>query len=519
MTRRDELGVLYADSEFAALFAVVGQPALAPGNLVWVLILQQAEGLSDRQAALAVRSGMDWKYLLGLELEDPGFDASGLVEMRWRIVAGGREERLLDELLRQCKERQWLKAGSKQRTDSPHVLAATRVINRLELVGETLRQALEPLSTEISGWLQAQVPSAWYARYGHRFEQYRLPKSQAEQTTLAEEIGADGLWLLDSLYQAPEVTSQLSLAARHALAVLRQVWLQQYQVEAAVVRWRTAGNLPPASHLLVTPYDPDARFGQKRHFTWVGYRTHLTESCEATEPHWVTQVKTTGAPTADMHMTPQIQADLVAKGFTPTQHLLDAGYIDAATLVNSQEQYGIQTVGPVKLDTSPQAQAGLAAAAFTLDWDKQQATCPQGHTSRLWRQSTNPGGVETIRIRFAQADCDACPLRPQCTSARQGRSLQIRHQAQHEALQTARHTQTTPEFKTLYNLRAGIEATLSQAVRSFDLRRSRYCGLHKTHLQNVLIALTINLARISAWLHQRPRAKTRTSHFAALAPA
>lgn len=519
LTLRDELDVLYKDGEFAELFAVVGQPALAPGNLVLVLILQQAEGLSDRQAAAAVRSRIDWKYLLGLELNDPGFDASVLAEMRARIVAGGQEERLLDELLAQCKKRQWIKAGSKQRTDSTHILAVSRVLNRLEMVGETLRHALEQLSKEIPSWLQAHVPSEWYVRYGRRFEQYRLPGQKEEQTALAERIGADGLWLLNRLYQEQTVTSTLSSEALAALAVLRQVWLQQYQVEDEVVRWRPAGQLPPASILIESPYDSEARFGQKRELTWIGYRIHLSESCEETEPHLVTQVKTTVAPTADISMTAEIQADLVAKGFTPAIHLLDAGYVDAAALVKSQEQYGIHIVGQVKLDASPQAQAkaGLAAADFAIDWDKQQATCPQGHTSQGWSQGPDVGGVETIRIRFAKTDCAACPLRQLCTSAQQGRTLRVRLKAQHEALQAARLTQTTPEFKAAYNQRAGIEGTISQAVRGFALRRSRYLGLAKTHLQNVLIAIAINLTRLAAWLDDQPRAKTRISHFAALA--
>lgn len=521
LTLRDELGVLYQDSEFAELFATVGQPALAPGNLVLVLILQQAEGLSDRQAAAAVRSRIDWKYLLGLELEDPGFEASVLTEMRKRIVAGGTEERLLDSLLEQCKQRGWIQTGSKQRTDSTHVLSASRVVNRLEMVGESLRHTLEQLSDEIPEWLKAHVPAEWYVRYGKRFEQYRLPGQKEEQVLLSEQIGRDGLWLLNRLYQEQRVTSTLSLEARKALSVLRQIWIQQYQVEGEAVRWRPAGHLPPASLLIESPYDAEARFGQKRDLTWIGYRVHLSESCEETEPHLVTQVKTTLAPVADISMTDEIQTDLVAKGFTPAIHLLDAGYVDAAVLVKSQQEHGIQIVGQVKLDTSPQGQAkaGVAATDFTIDWEKKQATCPQGHTSRGWSHGPDVGGVDTIRIRFAKSDCDACPLRQPCTSAAQGRTLRVRHKAQHQALQVARLTQNTPEFKATYDQRAGIEGTISQAVRGFDLRRSRYIGQAKTHFQNVLIAIAINLTRLVAWLQDKPRSKTRTSRFAALALA
>jgi transposase len=86
---RDELGTLYEDADFAALFPARGQPALPPWRLAVVTVLQFLEGLSDRQAADAVRARIDWKYALSLELSDPGFDYSALSEFRARLVAGG----------------------------------------------------------------------------------------------------------------------------------------------------------------------------------------------------------------------------------------------------------------------------------------------------------------------------------------------------------------------------------------------------------------------------------------------
>ncbi len=511
-----ELGPLYQDSEFAPLFAIVGQRCEAPGKLVLVLIMQQAEGLSDRQAAEAVRSRIDWKYLLGLPLDDPGFEASVLSEFRQRLLCGGQEAQLLDDLLRQCQLRGWLKGGGKQRTDSTHVLAAVRVLNRLEMVGETLRQALEQLAVTIPGWLQVQAPAEWYRCYARRFEQYRLPAQKPAQTQLGERIGADGFWLWQALSNDQGVAWVLQLPA---LQVLRQVWLQQYDVDGETVRWRPPGQLPPASLLIESPYDPEARFGQKRELTWVGYRAHFTASCEEESPLLITQVQTTPAPTPDLLMTTPIQQDLVRRGLAPAEHLLDAGYVDAQTLVQSQ-QLGITIVGQVKADSSPQAHAlaGFALTAFQIDWHNQTARCPQGNTSRIWSTEFDQGGIETIRIRFAKADCDACPLRSRCTSAGQGRTLRLRTKAQHEALQAARLAQTTPEFKAVYNARAGIEGTFSQAVNTFNLRRSRYVGQAKTHLQNLLIAIAINFVRIAAWVQAVPRAKTRTSRFAALAP-
>src|SRR6266851_3054616 len=117
LTLADELGALFTDEQFASLFPTHGQPALAPWRLALVSILQFAEGLSDRQAAHAVRSRIDWKYVLRLDLGDPGFDASVLSEFRSRLLAGGDEQLLFDALLAWCRERQLLKAHGRQRTD------------------------------------------------------------------------------------------------------------------------------------------------------------------------------------------------------------------------------------------------------------------------------------------------------------------------------------------------------------------------------------------------------------------
>ena len=154
----DELGSLFTDETFAALFPVYGQPAFAPWRLALVTILQFAEGLADRPAADAVRSRIDWKYVLRLELADPGFDASVLCEFRARLIDGGAESLLLDPLLDWCREQKLLTARGRQRTDSTHVLAAVRALNRLEVVGETMRHALNRLAVVAPDWLSQHAP-------------------------------------------------------------------------------------------------------------------------------------------------------------------------------------------------------------------------------------------------------------------------------------------------------------------------------------------------------------------------
>src|SRR3954452_2934511 len=200
----DVLGPLYQDQQFTALFHQRGQPGLSPARLALVLILQFVEGLADRPAAEAVRSRIDWKYALGLELTHPGFDFSVLSEFRSRLVAGQAEQLLFETLLTRLQEIGVLKKRGRQRTDSTHVLAAVRVLNRLERVGETLRAALNALAVVAPEWLQAWAPAGGDARYGERVENYHLPKPDQARLALSAVIGADGQRLLAALDVATE---------------------------------------------------------------------------------------------------------------------------------------------------------------------------------------------------------------------------------------------------------------------------------------------------------------------------
>ncbi len=217
---RDQWGSVFVDTQFAHLFPQRGQPAEAPWRLALVTLFQFAEDLSDRQAADAVRARLDWKYALSLELTDPGFDHTVLSEFRSRLVNGDEEHLLFDTLLEQCRQHGLLKARGRQRTDSTHVLAAVRALNRLELVRETLRHALDTLAIIHPDWLQAHAQAEWVERYGRRSDEYRLPKGKPGQQTLADQIGQDGAMLLHAVYvgDAPPWLHEVP-----AVAVLRCV--------------------------------------------------------------------------------------------------------------------------------------------------------------------------------------------------------------------------------------------------------------------------------------------------------
>lgn len=519
MQVRDVLGVVYDDATFSPLFAARGRPGECPWRLALVTVMQFIEGVSDRQAAEAVRARIDWKYALGLDLEDSGFHYSVLCEFRARLVDGGLDSLLLEALLTACRTQGLLRRRGRQRTDATHVLGMLRLLNRLEQVAETMRAALDALAVAAPDWLRAHTPPEWFERYGRRVEEYRLPQAREAREAHARQIGADGMRLLTDL-AAPETPT--ILRDLPAVDVLRRTWAQRYLVKEGEVRLRDPKDQPPAAEQIVSPYEDEARYATKRATSWVGYKVHVTETCDDDLPHLITDVGTTVAPAPDVDQLGPIQERLAARQLPPSEHIVDTGYMRTSNLVASQQEHQIDLIGPMYEDRQWQAKTpdGFDLAQFQIDWEACSVTCPNGQRSTGWSESRTARQRSQIHVRFAPADCAACPVRAHCTRAKAGpRHLTLRPRAEHDALLVARQRQTTDAFKTQYATRAGIEGTLSQGVRAFGLRQARYRGLAKTHLQHVATATALNLVRLADWLNHVPRATTRRSRFAALAPA
>lgn len=513
MQLRDEFGVLYQDEDFAALFSVRGQPALAPWRLAFVTVLQFMENLTDRQAAEAVRGRLDWKYALGYKLEDPGFDASVLSEFRARLSTQGAEAVLLDRLLGHFKARGLVKARGKQRSDSTYVLALLRSLNLLELVGETMRMVLNDLAETAPGWLREVVPNEWHERYGRRVEAYRLPKSQAGRMELAVQIGEDGFYLLELVS-----TSALDKLREHpSVVLLARVWQEQFERSVTGVKWRLGKSPATPDGPLKSPYEPEARFSQKGTTTWVGYKVCLTETCDENLPHLITQVETTPAPFQDVSTTELIHQHLQAKELLPETHLVDMGFVAADLILDSAKDYGVELLGPMRPNSHWQAKTPGAydLSHFDIDWEAKHVTCPAGQRSAVWSERQEATGRPVIYVRFRKTDCRACPSRSRCTRAQSGkpRCLLFQPRAQFEALQAAREQQCTSAWQVRYHARAGIEGLISQGVRAHGMRRCRYRGLARTAVQETAIAAGINVLRVTDWLAGKRPEKTRTTPF------
>lgn len=508
------------DDDFADLYPPEGRPALWPGVLALVTVLQWAEAVSDRQAAYLVVTRLDWKYVLHLPLNYPGFDYSVLSEFRQRLLAQHAEQRVFEKLLVQLKTLGLVRGRGVQRTDSMAVLSAVTRLTRLELIYETLRLALMTMKRTDATWFQRMIPQRFVEEYGERGEQERWVKESGEKghaavQLRAAKIGQDGQWLLERIAAADTPKEMQDLPE---VATLRTVWAQQFEQRPPLAD-SAGGPVPFAlrehvasagAETICTPHDPETRYSTKRGHEWEGYKLHLTETVDEAAPRIITDIRTTLATTADFDLVEPIQEKLVERDVAPAQQLLDMGYVSGRNIAQSSGR-GIELIGPARVGGGPQRKLpdGVTLSQFELDYAQQVAHCPGGQTSVYWRE-TGCAEPREIHIRFAGATCGACPLYARCVTRKgskpQGRILKLR--GYHEVLAQQRVKQKTEQFKELYRHRAGIEATLSLGVRTQGLRVSRYIGLKKTSLQHSFIAVACNLKRAAWWLAGR-RAQAR----------
>ncbi|MBB4964041.1 transposase [Saccharothrix violaceirubra] len=386
MRMRDVHGPVFADADFEELFPVRGRPAVSPARLALVSVLQFAEGLTDRQAAHAVRSRLDWKYALSLELTDTGFDFSVLSGFRARLAEADAGRAVFDAVLRAGGAAGLVKSGGRQRTDATHVPAATRDLSRLEFVVGTLRTALDRIAEVAGDWLVTVAAPEWFDRYTAQPEDSRFPSRWAARVRHDDQCGADGMVLLEAAWSA---AAPPGLRHLPAVEFLRRTWVQQFRHVEGVVRCRHPQDNPPGLIRLRTPHEPEARTGAKRDLGWSGYKVHLSETCEPDAPYLITHVHTTPAPVTDLAALEDV---------------------DAEQIHHARRDHDIDLVGPVGKITNPEQATGgfFDNTRFTVDWERRRAVCPGGHAGVQWRDAQSHCGTPVTRVRFAERHCGPC---------------------------------------------------------------------------------------------------------------
>lgn len=420
---RDRLDGLWEDEDFAGWYPRDGRPGISPAQLATVSVLQFLLDLSDRDAAEAVRCRIDFKYALGLDLDDPGFHHSVLGDFRGRLLEEGRADRLLDLALARLKEAGLVRERTSQRTDSTHVLAAVRDLTRLELVTEAVRAALEELARTAGHALDALVDDDWGRRYGRPV---RLGTNPARPKTRMNEAGADACRLLKHLAaRCPDLLRGTRVEA------LRQILVQNYHWDpAGRLRWRDDegdAGLPPSAARIVSPCDPAARCSRRGQVTrWTGYLAHVTETCADDAPNVITDVATMPATSDDRQALAGIHARLERRGLLPGEHLADGGYTSLVHMERAGREHQVTLTGPLPGNRTRQHrdQEGYARDDFRIDYDRREVTCPQGQVSKGWHgpyPTSSPDAAPLIVARFTKAQCQPCPVRAACTTSGDGK--------------------------------------------------------------------------------------------------
>jgi transposase len=498
---RDRLDGLRDDEDFAAWYPRDGRPGISPAQLATVSVLQFLPGLSDRDAAEAVRCRIDFKYALGPGLDDPGFHHSVLGDFRERLLEEeGRADRLLDLALARLKEAGLVRERATQRTDSTHVLAAVRGLTRLELVTEAVRAALEELARTAVGALDGLVDDDWGRRYGRPV---RLGKNPTRPKTRMSGAGADARRLLEHLAaRYPDLLSGPQVEA------LRRILLQNYHwAPAGRLRWRDDdgdAGLPPPAARIVSPYDLAARYSRRGQVTrWTGYLAHVTETCADDGPNVITDVAVAPATSDDRQALAGIHDRLKRRGLLPGAHLVDGGYTSLVHMERAARVHEVALTGPLPGNRTRQhrVQEGYARDDFRIDYDRREVTCPQGQVSKGWHgpcPTSSPDAAPLIVARFTRKQCQPCPVRAACTTSGDGkRTVGFPPRELYDLQLRNRVDQQDPAWHKRYAVRSGIEGTACEFARGHGMRHCRYRGQPKAHLQHVLTAIAVNIERLS----------------------
>jgi transposase len=467
-----------------------GRPADDPVCLLGVLLLQFVERSPDRQAAEAVCFDARWRLALHRQETEGGFDPSLLPRFRQRLLAGGQERVAFDAVLDLLVAHGWVRRRSRQRLDSTHVCGLLSVMSRLECVRETLRLALEEL--EGHGPLPEFFGALW-GRYVESPFDSRIGTEALKAKT--RQAGEDARRLLAwSGNQDPAV------GERSGMQLLARVFGENYEIDetgaCGLTRAQPAG-------AVCNPHEPEAQWCSKstiRDKTWIGYKVQVAETVQAEpclpgEPtrNILTAVATQNATESDQPGMAQVFREQAEQGLERPEALyVDGAYVYAEALHEAQTQ-GRELHGPAR--PSPKQGPVFPVDQFDVHVEDRAAVCPagqaSGHASRLQEEKT---GKVIYRIEWNRTLCQACPLRGQCLGARQThRTIEVGQY--HTLLQARRREMQTQAFQQDMRRRNGIEATQSELVRAYGLRRARYRGLAKVRLQNYFIGAACNIRR------------------------
>jgi transposase len=466
-----------------------GRPAIDPAMLCGVTLLQFMEKVADRSATEHIVYHVGWKYALDLELSFGGFHSTVLVYFRDRLEEKGEQRVIFEGVLELLVELGLVKRKGKQRLDSTHILGYVKEMSRLECAVETVRLALEELEGAVFKGKRPQFWGRLWALYVQSEVDWRLGKGERDRRY--RQCGHDIKEVLEWID-----TNDSKLRELEAVKLLRRVFEEQFEVVEG--KLRPTHKRPPRS--VQNPHDPDAHYADKGKKQWVGYKVHVVESIDPSEPaktkgepagHFITEILTTEAAQDEMAgLAEALKRQQEHHEIKPEALYADGGYVTENTL-SQAEKNAMELLGPTRPDPH---KGPYNADAFEVDIEKRQAICPQGNLSTQWSQIQDAYmGTEYYRIEWA-SQCDCCPVQKQCTRSKSGRRILVVG-LRHDLVKKRREEMRERGFSKKMHPRNGIEGTHSELVRGHGLRRTKYRGQARVSLSHYLMGAACNVKR------------------------
>jgi Transposase DDE domain/Transposase domain (DUF772) len=493
---------LFADALFADLFAEVGRRSVPPRIVATVMVLQRLQGLSDREAVEAFSFDVRWKYACGgLAFDYPGFSHTVLVDMRARLAASTRPERIFEVTV--AAARQAGLVGVRRVLDATPLYDAVATMDTVTLLGAGIRGVLRVADERLEGELRGVLAS------GEEYASLAKPQidwdDQAARAALVDARARDAHAVLGVL-GGRALTQAMVEAARLVAAVVGQD-LEQDQDG----RFRVARKV--AADRVISTVDPDARHGHKtsaRGFD--GYKGHASVDPDS---ELVMATGATAGNVGDAAVAPELLAELVDQvhGDSPAASETDDGPPSPQPAAYGDGAYGtgplLERLHAAGIDPFVKVQAPVAPGGhltkdqFHIDLAAGAVTCPAKHTTPIV-YNPNPRHRHHGQASFGPM-CTSCPLRGRCTSAAGGRTVTIT--AYEAELAAARARQADPARAAAYRAtRPKVERKLAHLVRRrHGGRRVRVRGLVKVAADFNLLAAAVNLARLGVLgLHWTP---------------
>jgi len=477
---------LIRDQDFESMYCTNnGRPAISPALLAMATILQMQKNLSDREMERACMFDLEIKFALGLGIDERPFDHSSLGDFRKRLLENGKEKKIFDKILKKLVKDGLIEHDEIQRVDATHVIANIAIPTMITLVKKgtyeilkILKKSHEKIFTEVIHIIN----EAEYTKEVINHDPPRKMTPEKKRDKLVKVVD-EALAVLKLVKDIEDVQLQ------EKVEILKRI-LQEHIKDGDDGRPEEKKYKEKPSDLLVSPVDPDARFGCKAKgkdlkFKFHGYKANIMETVKS---RFITSIDAIGGNRHDSTTLVNQSKEQKTFGLAPVKMIGDAAYSFAAHRKELHD-LGTQLVSPLGIRNT-KTRAVLPKSMFIYDRENDILKCPMNVTTSAY--TLDKKGIKNFR--FPMSKCLRCPLVEICTKAEEGRRV-VGISPEHEVLMEADRYNLTDEFKKDMKLRSPVEGKISELARRHDLRHARYRGLKKMKLQCYFTAAVINIKR------------------------